>query len=94
MEFASRLFTDPVEELRLRRWARENYVSVESRDPAWHAVVLDEMCRKDEERAAVHTYSAISRRIVPLAPDHSRLLHGPHRDLGRLPVLLRVPVVE
>jgi len=40
---------DFIEELRLRRWARENYVTVESRARSWHPVVLDEMLRKDEE---------------------------------------------
>ena len=40
---------DFIEELRLRRWARENYVPVESRGPALHPVVVDEMARKDGE---------------------------------------------
>lgn len=40
---------DLIEELRLRRWARENYVSAESRDAGWHDVVHDEMTRKDLE---------------------------------------------
>jgi hypothetical protein len=41
---------DLIEELRLRRWARENYVAAEERDAAWHHVVLDEMTRKDAEQ--------------------------------------------
>ena len=57
--------TDPVEELRLRRWARENYVPVVARDEDWHAVVLDEMRRKDEEQSEVDDYAAIAQRIVP-----------------------------
>ncbi|HXG12692.1 MAG TPA: hypothetical protein VNK04_23240 [Gemmataceae bacterium] len=40
---------DLIEELRLRRWARENYVPRERRQTSWHPVVLDEMDRKDEE---------------------------------------------
>jgi len=40
---------DFIEELRLRRWARENFVPAESRDSAWHPIVLDEMFRKDRE---------------------------------------------
>lgn len=40
---------DLIEELRLRRWARQNYVPPEKRDAAWHPVVLDEMDRKDDE---------------------------------------------
>ncbi len=40
---------DFIEELRLRRWARLNYVPPEQRDAAWHPVVLDEMDRRDLE---------------------------------------------
>jgi phage antirepressor YoqD-like protein len=40
---------DFIEELRLRRWARENYVSREQRQVSWHPVVLEEMDRKDLE---------------------------------------------
>jgi hypothetical protein len=40
---------DFIEELRLRRWARENYVPADRRTPEWHSVVLDEMGRKDRE---------------------------------------------
>jgi hypothetical protein len=38
---------DFIEELKLRRWARENYVPQPSRDRGWHPVILDEMGRKD-----------------------------------------------
>lgn len=40
---------DFIEELRLRRWARENYVPQSQRQIAWHPVILEEMTRKDEE---------------------------------------------
>jgi hypothetical protein len=40
---------DFIEELRLRRWARENYVPPDERERSWHPVVLDEMARKDVE---------------------------------------------
>ena len=40
---------DFIEELRLRRWARENYVPTGQRDTAWHPIILDEMGRKDGE---------------------------------------------
>lgn len=40
---------DFIEELRLRRWARENYVPAGERDTAWHPIILDEMSRKDRE---------------------------------------------
>jgi hypothetical protein len=42
---------DFIEELRLRRWARENYVPSNERDTAWHPIILDEMGRKDGEYA-------------------------------------------
>jgi len=40
---------DFIEELRLRRWARQHYVPPGQRDVAWHPVILDEMDRKDLE---------------------------------------------
>jgi hypothetical protein len=41
---------DFVEELKMRRWARENYVPEGKRDAGWHPVILEEMIRKDGER--------------------------------------------
>ncbi|MBI2807951.1 MAG: hypothetical protein HYX68_23450 [Planctomycetes bacterium] len=41
---------DLIEELRLRRWARENYVPPEKRDGAWHPVIQEEMEKKDNEK--------------------------------------------
>lgn len=40
---------DFIEELRMRRWARENYCSPEKRSNAWHPIVHDEMEKKDTE---------------------------------------------
>ena len=40
---------DFIEELRLRRWARENYVPAEGRQDEWHPVVHEEMEKKDLE---------------------------------------------
>lgn len=40
---------DFIEEIRLRRWARENYVPADDRDESWHPVVLEEMRMKDIE---------------------------------------------
>lgn len=40
---------DFIEELRLRRWARENHVPAEARKAAWHPVVHEEMDKKDRE---------------------------------------------
>ena len=40
---------DFIEEVRLRRWARENYVPAADRNATWHPIILDEMSRKDRE---------------------------------------------
>jgi hypothetical protein len=40
---------DFIEELRMRRWARENYVPVDHRNHGWHPIVLEEMRHKDRE---------------------------------------------
>jgi len=42
---------DAVEEMRLRTWARQNYVPAEERDNQWHPVILEEMRRRDQELA-------------------------------------------
>ena len=41
------LEVDLIEEMRLRTWARENYVPMEDREQDWHPVVLEEMRLKD-----------------------------------------------
>ena len=41
---------DLIEELRMRSWARENYVPLEQRDGSWHPVIQDEMTKKDSEK--------------------------------------------
>jgi hypothetical protein len=40
---------DPIEEIRLRTWARQNYAPASERGENWHPIILDEMTRKDEE---------------------------------------------
>ncbi len=71
---------DPIEELRLRRWARENFVPVAERSSAWHSVILHEMesrdrdlsapanGARDDEISTADRWLRISR-IVPLPPD-------------------------
>ena len=53
---------DLIEELRLRRWAREHYVPRSQREISWHAVVHDEMTKKDfearKEAPAYNTWMA------------------------------------
>ena len=43
---------DFIEELRLRRWAREHYVPAGQRADNWHPIVHDEMEKKDTEAGA------------------------------------------
>jgi hypothetical protein len=54
---------DFIEELRLRRWARENYVPRAERQNSWHPIVHDEMEKKESEAGPIladHPY-AVSR---------------------------------
>jgi len=51
---------DFIEELRLRRWARENYVPAGQRQSSWHPVILDEMGRKDRELSEVAPQMPVS----------------------------------
>jgi hypothetical protein len=44
---------DLIEELRLRRWARENYVPPDRRSRTWHPVVHEEMKKKDHEKVSL-----------------------------------------
>lgn len=44
---------DFIEELRLRRWAREHYVPRNQRELSWHPVIHDEMDRRDNEVSEV-----------------------------------------
>lgn len=46
---ASRFSVDAIEEMRLRTWARRNYIEESQRDALWHPVILDEMLRIDSE---------------------------------------------
>lgn len=55
---------DLIEELRLRRWARENFVAPPLRDAAWHPIIHDEMQRRDREELA-HT-APETPAVVPL----------------------------
>lgn len=41
---------DPVDEMKMRTWARRHYTPAEDRNGNWHPIVLDEMFRKDREQ--------------------------------------------
>lgn len=67
---------DLLKELRLRRWARENYAAPSDRDASWDPIVLDEMRLRDEE-IAKEALVAAATQLVPLAPV-TYFLEGPH----------------
>jgi hypothetical protein len=64
---ATQVGLDAVDELRLRRWARQHYVSQDHRDQSWHPIVIDEMRRRDQEHH-LELRSRLQCGIVPLAP--------------------------
>lgn len=94
MAIPGRVSTDLVEELRLRRWAREHYVPAGARSPTWHTIVHEEMRCRDHELALAGAYAEVAGRVVPLVPDRLPALHGPHVELIPTPLHLRVPVLE
>ena len=67
---------DLVEELQLRRWARENYVPKSCREAGWHRVIHEEMDRKEQELLAARV-DPIGGRYVPL-PIEGPGLHVRH----------------
>ena len=72
---------DMVKELRLRQWARKNYVHAAHRKNTWHPVVLEEMDDRDfEVETQVHTYSA-GLGYVPLAPNVVHIVHAQHANI-------------
>ena len=68
---------DLIEELRLRRWARLNYVPEEGRAADLHPIVLDEMQLREDELLDA-SQRAQSAGIVPLYEPPHRELYGPH----------------
>ncbi len=69
---------DLASELRLRRWARLNYVAPDRRPSSWHPVVLAEMECRDAELAELEPAPAAGR-YVPLVPTLPvSKLPGPH----------------
>ncbi|MFN0196972.1 MAG: hypothetical protein ACKVT0_09505 [Planctomycetaceae bacterium] len=72
---------DLLKELRLRRWARENYVAINERKSSWHPLVLDEMCRRDAELDHVSDFNP-GQRFVPLEPTPHRAVHPAHPAPG------------
>ena len=72
---------DPIKELRLRRWARQNYVPLEDRESSWHPIVLAEMRQRDMELQHEYRVTNQGHSFVPLAPTEQRFLHPPHNEI-------------
>ena len=64
---------DFIEELKLRRWARLNYVAPVDRDDSWHPVVHDEMRNADRDMMRRGTEERAALTYVPLLPSVMRL---------------------
>lgn len=58
---------DLLEELRLRRWARENYCYAEARQVSWHPIVHEEMRLRDAEGLSESDIRMLAED-EPLAP--------------------------
>lgn len=70
MSVSDTLGIDLIRELRLRQWARTNYVPADMRSPSWHALVLDEMRRRDAELSESGALTTRERSVyVPLVPN-------------------------
>lgn len=77
---------DFVAELRLRQWARRNYVPPAQRcDSDWHAVVLDEMRLIDQDHSATPLTTGIvasTKRATPESrQDDGRRTDEPHAGI-------------
>jgi len=69
---------DLISELRLRQWARRNYVPPELRQTTWHPIVLGEMAYRDQELAERPEWMPTRTPFVPLAPMDMTYLDEAH----------------
>jgi hypothetical protein len=70
---------DLISELRLRQWARRNYVPAERRRTSWHPIVLGEMAFRDQELAQDKPgWTMVRTPFVPLAPTEFTYLDEAH----------------
>lgn len=88
---------DLVAELRLRQWARRNYVpSTQRRDEDWHSIVIDEMRRIDQDRSRADAAQAIvtSEGVQALEPSlHDGVrVDKPHADVRAPQIHMSVSV--
>ena len=72
----------PTRELRLRRWARENYTHPRNRQEGWNSIVLEEMQVRDQELLEEFSQPiTMSHGYVPLAPTNYQILHTAHASI-------------
>ena len=79
---------DIIEELQLRRWAREHYVPPQERESATHPIIAEEMQRKDAEVIINARSREPMSSFVPLVPTVNQRIHTEHQ-LPEEPKLLR-----
>lgn len=82
---------DIIKELRLRNWARANYVPRNQRPTSLHPIVLDEMALRDAEMVREELIRAATQ-IVPLAP-LTYAIEDAHEELAP-PHFLTKPVAR
>jgi hypothetical protein len=95
-ESAPNLCIDLIEELRLRRWARENYCYWDARQPSWHPVIHDEMRRIDVDSLREEATSVFSDEDLDQIPGDSTILTDEDIEAAQttrpLPLGLIVPL--
>ena len=80
-----------IQELRLRRWARDHYVPADQRGKHWHPIVLQEMDFRDAELAEqAATQEIIASHIVPLMPSETHYIDLSHPAVPQ-PKSLQIP---
>ena len=84
---------DFVEELRLRRWARENYCYAEARQASWHPIVHDEMRRRDVEAISDDEVSVLAEYDEEIEPTDSTILTDCPQPEDRIDVTPAAPAL-
>lgn len=80
-----------IQELRLRRWARDHYVPPEQRGKHWHPIVLQEMDFRDAELAEqAAAQDIVLSSIVPLMPVETHYIDLSHPAVPQ-PKSLHIP---
>lgn len=85
---------DLIEELRLRRWARENYCYEQARQTSWHPVIHDEMRRVDADSIEADAISVLAEDDLGSTPGDSTILTDEEFEGARSTQPLRIgPIV-